>query len=65
MLVKILGVKGDSVSPKDTLQDQLNEFVKDKQVHDIKFQVLKNYLPMTSMGEFDETMYAMVLYDEK
>lgn len=65
MKVQLFGVKGDNVSPKASLQTQINDFIADKDVIDIKFQALKNYLPHTTASEYTEVMYAMVIYNEK
>lgn len=63
MQVKIIGFRGDNVSCREQVEQQVNEFIKDKKVMDIKFQVNRNFLPYTTSGEFQELMYAMVIYE--
>lgn len=60
--VKIFGKQGYGVSPKDELEREINSFISNKDLIDIKFQCVRNFLPHTTMSEFEEIMYAMVLY---
>lgn len=62
MKIKVFGVKANGFCPKLQLEEQINKFITDKDVVDIKFDVVKNYLPHTTSSEFEETLYAMVIY---
>ena len=63
MQIKIIGLSGDNVSCREQLEQQVNDFIKDKEVIDIKFQVCRTFLPHTVSGECQELMYAMVIYE--
>ena len=63
MQIKIIGLSGDNVSCREQLEQQVNDFIKDKEVIDIKFQVCRTFLPHTVSGEYQELMYAMVIYE--
>lgn len=64
MKVKIIGIKTNSVSGREEIEKQINEFIEDKKIVDIKFQVNKNYLPHTTMSEYEELWYVMISYKE-
>jgi len=64
MKVKIFGAKANSVSCRAEVEQQLNEFISTVKVVDIKYQVIKNYLPQTTQAEYEELWYCMVLYEE-
>ena len=63
MQIKIIGLSGDNVSCREQLEQQVNDFIKDKEVIDIKFQACRTFLPHTVSGEYQELMYAMVIYE--
>lgn len=63
MKVKIIGVCANSVSGKAEMETQINDFIKDKEVKNIQFQVVKNYLPQTTQAEYEELWYCMVQYE--
>ena len=51
MQIKIIGLSGDNVSCREQLEQQVNDFIKDKEVIDIKFQVCRTFLPHTPYQE--------------
>ena len=63
MEVKIFGVVAQSVSGKNAIEEQVNEFIKDKNVIDIKINVIRNFLPQTTQSEYEEVWYATVMYE--
>ena len=63
MQIKIIGLSGDNVSCKEQLEQQVNDLIKDKEVIDIKLQVCRTFLSHTVSGEYQELMYAMVIYE--
>lgn len=48
------------------LQELVNDYLSktNNNIIDIKFQVQKNFLLGSTMGEFEEDAYAMVIYEE-
>lgn len=63
MEVKIFGVVAQSVSGKTAIEEQVNEFIKDKNIIDIKINVIRNFLPQTTQSEYEEVWYATVMYE--
>ena len=63
MQIKVIGLRGDNSSCRTELERQVNEFIKDKNVIDVKFQVIRNFLPHTASNEYEELMYVMVMYE--
>lgn len=61
---KIIGLSALNGSAKDEVEKQINEFIKDKEIVDIKFQVIKNYLPHTASNEYEELWYVLIEYEE-
>lgn len=50
------------------LEKQVNAFLRTKDswyVEDVKFQVARNFLVGTTLGEFEEVGYAMVAYTDE
>lgn len=44
------------------LQKQINDFINENDIIDIQFQVQKTFLLGSTMGEYEENGYAMVIY---
>ena len=44
------------------LQNQINDFINENDIIDIQFQVQKTFLLGSTMGEYEENGYAMVIY---
>ncbi len=44
------------------LQNQINNFINENDIIDIQFQVQKTFLLGSTMGEYEENGYAMVIY---
>lgn len=61
--VKIIGISANSVTGKNEIENQINDFIKDKNIIDIKFQVIKNYLPHTTQSEYEELWYVLIEYE--
>ena len=52
---------------KELLEKQMNEFltiVDSFYINDIQFNVCRNFLPNTSLGEYQQLWYGMVSYGE-
>lgn len=47
---------------KEDLEKELNKFTSTHNVIDIKFEVVKNFLPYTQQGEYEEIFYALILF---
>lgn len=61
--IKIIGISANGVSGRDEIENQINDFIKDKEIIDIKFQVIKNYLPHTTSNEYEELWYVLIEYE--
>ena len=61
--VKLFGIQTQNKSGGEDIEIQINEFIKDKNVIDIKFNFVRNFLPHTTLGEYQEVWYAMVIYE--
>lgn len=51
---------------KKDLETEMNEFLKTMEafyVNDIQFNVVRNFLPNTSLGEYQQLWYGMVSFD--
>lgn len=60
-------VGNELLTAKEALENEINEFLSTKDrfyINDVKFHVVKNFLPQTAIGEFEEVWYAMVFWDE-
>ena len=44
------------------LQKQINDFMNENEIKDIQFQVQKTFLLGSTIGEYEENGYAMVIY---
>lgn len=50
------------------LQKQINNFLRTRDswyIEDVKFQVVRNFLVGTTLGEYEEIGYAMVMYTDE
>lgn len=64
--VKMIGFKTTNQTGMRDLEERLNEFITSdecRKVLDIQFNVNKNFLPHTGLGEYEEVWYAMIRYE--
>lgn len=49
------------------VQEKVNKYLSTlvcSQIRDVKFQVVKQFLPQTNIGEYEENWYVMVMYED-
>lgn len=57
---------GIKLQAKDYVESKINDFLQSLDCCifvDVKFQVIKNFLPMTTSGEFEEVWYVIICYE--
>ena len=58
-------IKLFTANSMENLEQQMNEFVakfNEFYINDVTFNVSRNFLPMTNLGEYQEIWYGMVSY---